>query len=247
MMRKTAFQKIILPAVIIIAGFGAVFALSGFVERSRPPLPESFADSDLCLKGARLKGFAFGMEGLVADWYWMRSLQYIGDKVLASKSGNINIDDLRDLNPRLLYPYLENATDLEEQWTRAPESTTDPLREFQELSRKTFGSLNDPGEQAHTLLMVEHLVTGIRQGGADLAGQREGFAKTREGIGQRLALAKENGQLPRGLDPELVAGALFSFYLGARISKAVDSAVDTDGQFEQIMGLLRAISSAVPV
>lgn len=163
------------------------------------------------------------------------------------------------LSPGALYRYFENkeqlaysclsenAADLEEQWMRAPDSATDPLREFQELSRKTFSILNDPGEQAHTLLMFEHLVTGIRQGGADLAEQRDGFAKTREGIRQRLALAKENGQLPKALDPELVAGALFSFYLGARISKAVDSGVDTDGQFEQIMGLLRAISSAVPV
>jgi tetratricopeptide (TPR) repeat protein len=53
------------------------------------------------------------MEGLMADWYWMRSLQYIGDKILKRKSDALNIDDLRDLNPRLLYPLLENATDLD--------------------------------------------------------------------------------------------------------------------------------------
>src|SRR5580765_5723793 len=98
MMRESIFQKI-LPAVIIVACFGAVFALSDLMTRSRPQLPESYGDADLSVNGSRLKGFAFGAEGLIADWYWMRSLQYIGDKMLASKS-ELNIDDLRDLNPR---------------------------------------------------------------------------------------------------------------------------------------------------
>lgn len=160
------------------------------------------------------------------------------------------------LSPGALYRYFENkeqlanscmsenATDLEDQWKRTPDDSTDPLREFQELSRKTFGTLNDPDERTHTLLMLEHIVMGVRQGDADLADLRAGFAKTREGISQRLALAKANGQLPSGLDPELSAGALFSFYLGARVSKAVDSEIDTTGQLDQMLGLLRAISPA---
>jgi tetratricopeptide (TPR) repeat protein len=42
----------------------------------------------------------------------MRSLQYIGGKI-ARSNAPINIDDLNGLNPRLLYPYLDNATDLD--------------------------------------------------------------------------------------------------------------------------------------
>jgi hypothetical protein len=57
-----------------------VFGLSRFVEANRPALPENYADEDLALQGARLKGYALGFEGLIADWYWMKSLQYIGDK-----------------------------------------------------------------------------------------------------------------------------------------------------------------------
>ena len=106
-------QKVIMPGVIIVAGFAAVVLLSGFIERSRPPLPDDYADSDLNMDGSRLKGFAFGAEGLIADWYYMRSLQYVGDKLLNRTSETINIDDLRDLNPRLLFPMLENATDLD--------------------------------------------------------------------------------------------------------------------------------------
>lgn len=112
-MGESLLQKVILPAVIIVAAFGAAFGLSDYLERSRPPLPENIADADLNMNGSRLKGFAFGTEGLMADWYWMRSLQYIGDKIVSSESERINIDDLRNLNPRLLYPLLENATDLD--------------------------------------------------------------------------------------------------------------------------------------
>ena len=89
-----------------------MFALSRFLENSRPPLPENYADEDLTLQGAKLKGFALGFEGLLADWYWMKSLQYVGDKILNSRT-EFSIDNLDSLNPRLLYPYLNNATDLD--------------------------------------------------------------------------------------------------------------------------------------
>lgn len=105
-----------LPAVVlIIGGFAAIFGLSGFLEKNRPALPENYADEDLTLQGAKLKGFTLGFEGLLADWYWMKSLQYLGDKILNTKE-NFSIDNLNSLNPRLLYPYLNNATDLDPQF-----------------------------------------------------------------------------------------------------------------------------------
>ncbi len=112
-MAISSLRSFAIAAVIIAAGFAAVVFLSDFNKRNRPSLPDEITDSDLDLQGARLKGFAFGMEGLIADWYWMRSLQYIGDKLLKRPDDFINIDDLRDLNPRLLYPMLDNATDLD--------------------------------------------------------------------------------------------------------------------------------------
>lgn len=111
-------RSLLLPSVIIFAGFAAIVGLSGYLEKVTPPLPEAYADSDLSMRGSRLKGFALGFEGLLADWYWMRSLQYIGGKMVRSK-GDVNMDDLRALNPRLLYPYLDNATDLDPQFIAA--------------------------------------------------------------------------------------------------------------------------------
>ena len=111
-MRSSGFKSIAIPVLIIIAGFAAIVSLSGYLERHHPPLPPDYEDSDLSMNGSKLKGFALGFEGLMADWYWMRSLQYIGGKIDKSES-DINIDDMRSLNPKLLYPYLENATDLD--------------------------------------------------------------------------------------------------------------------------------------
>jgi tetratricopeptide (TPR) repeat protein len=97
----------------MLAGFGLSVIMSQRIEATKPPLPDNYGDSDLEMNGSYLKGYALGTESLIADWYYMRSLQYVGDKLINSKSDFINIEDLRDLNPRLLYPYLDNATDLD--------------------------------------------------------------------------------------------------------------------------------------
>ncbi len=104
--------KTFIALAVIIFGFIGVFFLSNFLENNRPPLPAGYEDSDLALQGANLKGYALGAEGLIADWYWMKSLQYVGDKMIKNQD-EISIDSLKNLNPRLLYPYLDNATTLD--------------------------------------------------------------------------------------------------------------------------------------
>ncbi len=115
-MNTGLLKQTILIVAVLILGFAAVFALSGFLEKNLPALPEGYEDGDLAVQGANLKGYALGSEGLLADWYWMKSLQYIGDKVIKNERP-ISLDNMRDLNPRLLYPYLDNATTLDPQFT----------------------------------------------------------------------------------------------------------------------------------
>lgn len=105
-------KQIILSAAAMIIGFGLIFVLSNFLTNARPPLPPGIEDEDLTLQGARLKGYSLGFEGLIADWYWMQSLQYIGGKLVKTEE-TINLENLKPLNPRLLYPLLDNATDLD--------------------------------------------------------------------------------------------------------------------------------------
>jgi tetratricopeptide (TPR) repeat protein len=117
-MNKNSRQTII-SVTVLICGFGLIFVLSNFLTKSRPVLPESYIDEDLALQGAKIKGFTLGFEGLIADWYWMQSLQYIGDKLNKSNQQKINLEDLTNLNPRLLYPLLDNATTLDPQFLTA--------------------------------------------------------------------------------------------------------------------------------
>ncbi len=100
---------------VIVFGFVGVFFLSVYLQNTVPVLPEEYEDEDLALKGSQMKGFALGTEGLIADWYWMKSLQYIGNKMM-NNNEQLNINDMTALNPRLLYPYLDNASDLDPQF-----------------------------------------------------------------------------------------------------------------------------------
>ncbi len=105
--------QIITLFMILIAGYAGVYAISNFTANNRVELPEAYSDSDLAFQGKRLKGWALGAEGLIADWYWMWSLQYVGNKIIGAGDADINLEDLTTLNPRLLYPFLDNATDLD--------------------------------------------------------------------------------------------------------------------------------------
>lgn len=99
-------------AAVATALLAAAALIGDRTSLAKPVLPDYLTESDLAFQGRRLRGFALGAEGLLADWYWMQSLQYIGGKLVAYE-GDINLDDLRPLKPRLLSQYLENATDLD--------------------------------------------------------------------------------------------------------------------------------------
>lgn len=105
--------KTAIAITLVLVGLAASIGLSYYIERVRPPMPNGYEDADLAVQGSRIKGFVFGAEGLVADWYWMNSLQYMGNKISSVGLSNLNLDDLTPLNPRLLYPYLNNAAELD--------------------------------------------------------------------------------------------------------------------------------------
>ena len=112
--------KTLISVAVIIVGLAAIFVLSNHLEKIKPALPENYIDQDLALQGAKLKGFSFGAEGLFADWYWIQSLQYIGNKLINTKE-DLNLENLSNINPRLLYPYLDNATTLDPKFMAAYE------------------------------------------------------------------------------------------------------------------------------
>lgn len=106
------YPKLVGFVAVIIIGLYMTSVLTDVIEKVRPPLPAGYEDSDLTVEGGRLRGYSFGAEGLVADWYWMRALQYIGTKMVDAQI-TPGTGDLRLLNPRLLYPMLDNASTLD--------------------------------------------------------------------------------------------------------------------------------------
>jgi tetratricopeptide (TPR) repeat protein len=97
---------------VIAIGVIATVALARFVDARRPELDLVVADEHLYLKAKTARRLSLAFNGLAADWYWMRSLQYVGGKLLAH-SDRVELNDLSQLNMKLLAPLLDNATTLD--------------------------------------------------------------------------------------------------------------------------------------
>jgi tetratricopeptide (TPR) repeat protein len=107
--------KTLTLAFVIAVGIIATVALARFVDARRPQLDVVVAEESLYLTPATARRLSLGFNGLAADWYWMRSLQYVGGKLLAH-GDQISLDDLSQLNLKLLAPLLDNATTLDPQF-----------------------------------------------------------------------------------------------------------------------------------
>ena len=100
---------------VIALGFVCVVGLSRWTDATRPPVETHIEEERLYMTGAAIKRLSLGFNGLAADWYWMRSLQYVGRKIL-NHEDRLQIDDLAPLNLKLLAPLLETATTLDPQF-----------------------------------------------------------------------------------------------------------------------------------
>ena len=99
-------------ALVIAIGMIATYGLARFIDARRPPVDVTANDDSLYLNARTAKRISLGFNGLAADWYWMRSLQYVGRKIL-EQNGDVTLDDLSQLDLKLLAPLLENATTLD--------------------------------------------------------------------------------------------------------------------------------------
>ena len=101
--------------IIIVAGLLAAASLSRWLDSHRAPLNADAADESLYLNGKTARRMSLAFNGLAADWYWMRSLQYVGKKIL-NLPENVELDNLGQLNLKTLAPLLDTATSLDPQF-----------------------------------------------------------------------------------------------------------------------------------
>ena len=117
-MSRKDIQTILLAAIVIV-GLGLVFVLSDALDARRGSTA-GFEDEDLYLSSQRMKALSGDFNGLVADWYWINSLQYIGRKIVRAKEeGAFNLNDMRSLDARQLYPMLDRTTTLDPDYSAA--------------------------------------------------------------------------------------------------------------------------------
>lgn len=92
-----------------------VVSLARWLDSHRSIPNPSFEEERLYLAGQTVRRLSLAFNGLVSDWYWMRALQYVGGKVL-SVPEHVQIDNLGQLDLRLLAPFLDTATTLDPQF-----------------------------------------------------------------------------------------------------------------------------------
>lgn len=99
----------------VLVGLASVVGLSRCIDGHRPAVNASVEEESLYLSAATVRRLSLGFNGLAADWYWMRSLQYVGGKIV-NLPGDVPLDHLGQLNLKLLAPLLEATTTLDPQF-----------------------------------------------------------------------------------------------------------------------------------
>lgn len=104
---------------MLVAGLAVSASLSRWLDTHRTDQAKQFAESRLYLSGPAAKRLTLAFNGLAADWYWMRSLQYVGRKIVNHQDTHENqfvLSDLASLDLRLLSSLLDVATTLDPQF-----------------------------------------------------------------------------------------------------------------------------------
>jgi len=107
-------------AAVVVAGLACAFFLTNWLDARRPARDEFASYEESYVSPETARRMSLGFNGLAADWYWIRSLQYVGRKAIAA-GGASKLDDLGSLGIKNLGAMLEHATTLDPQFLAAYE------------------------------------------------------------------------------------------------------------------------------
>lgn len=108
-----------LLVLTIVAGLAGAALITRWSDAHRPDLAAQFPEEALYLNAPVMKRLTLAFNGVAADWYWMRSLQYVGRKIIKyedTHAGSFDLHDLSSLDLRLLPSLLRMATTLDPQF-----------------------------------------------------------------------------------------------------------------------------------
>lgn len=101
-----------IAASILLLGLGSLYPMQQWIDRASPR--ETVSEETLYLSGATIKRMSFGLEGLAADIYWIRTVQYFGRKLLDSGKP-LSSATIKDIRMDLLAPLLNIVVTLDPQ------------------------------------------------------------------------------------------------------------------------------------
>jgi tetratricopeptide (TPR) repeat protein len=104
--------KTITLGLVVVVGMTCAALIVRWTDTLRPPADPNALDESLYLDGKTARRMSLGFNGLAADWYWMRSIQYVGRKIM-NHPEDMPLDNLTQLNLKLLAPLLDTATTLD--------------------------------------------------------------------------------------------------------------------------------------
>jgi tetratricopeptide (TPR) repeat protein len=102
--------------LVVMVGLLCAALLTHWNEGHSRDLQVQTADEQLYLNGPAMKRLTLAFNGLAADWYWIRSLQYVGRKMVAyedTHTGSLDLNSLSYLDLRVLPSLLRMATTLD--------------------------------------------------------------------------------------------------------------------------------------
>jgi tetratricopeptide (TPR) repeat protein len=126
-------KKTVTLILIIVLGLSVVVLLAHRMDAHRGESQIQTGEEALYLKPTTARRLSLAFNGLAADWYWMRSLQYVGRKIVSFEDkhgGNFDLGDLSAMDMQMLPSLLRVSTTLDPQFMAPYEYGAVILPEF---------------------------------------------------------------------------------------------------------------------
>jgi tetratricopeptide (TPR) repeat protein len=111
-------------ALTLVLALGASLTLTRALEPGRLALRAAGADAPPYLSPEAARRLAGGFGGLVADWYWLTALQYVGRKIEETQGGRasegptaVQLDRIEAVKAQVLVPLIDLITTLDPRFT----------------------------------------------------------------------------------------------------------------------------------
>lgn len=102
-----------IPITIILGGLATLYPMQRWLDRTMPR--EVISEESLYFaSGAQIKKMSLGLDAIVADVYWIRTVQYFGRKMLESEQP-VSLNNTKNVRMELLPPLLNIITELDPQ------------------------------------------------------------------------------------------------------------------------------------